>query len=132
MGTALDKIRKGLDKARGKLAAQQLGGRVEDVTVQTYTEGNALIGTAGTWSAPFTLTPRPSTDTFALYAKRDEGFDQLGTVKVRGISRVNYTRPQLEGASGTPSRWTIDGRDYTLVELIEDPLEWIAVLKGVD
>ena len=127
---AIDKIRTGADKARRKLAAQGLGGREYDVVVETWTDGNAIAGTAGSFGSPITLDPRPSAKIKAVYRNLEGGLVKIGDVTVSGISRAAYTEAQLRGASGSPSRWTINGKRYFLVDLREEPTEWVAVLKG--
>lgn len=127
---AIDKLRAGADKASAKLAAQGLGGRLYDVVVAVWTAGDAVAGTAGSYGSPLTLSPRPSTEIKAVYRYQEGGRVQIGDVRVAKISRATYSRSQLEGTSRTPSRWTINGKAYALVELLEQPTEWIAILKG--
>lgn len=130
MADALDKLRAGTDKARRKLAAQRLGGREYPVTVETYTAGDKITGRGGTWSAPLTLDPRPVVELKAIMRNVEDGLQQVGDARVRGISRT-YTEAQLRGADSTrPSRWTVNGRLYSLVDLQAKPLEWVVILKG--
>lgn len=127
---AIDKLRKGADKANAKLAAQGLGGRLYDVLVAAWVEGDPIAGTAGSWGAPITLDPRPSTEIKAVWRTQEGGRVKVGDVRVSKISRANYTREQLQGSSSVASRWSINGKPYALVELLEQPTEWIAILKG--
>lgn len=131
MPDALDKARAGADKARSKLAAARLGGREHDVVVSTYTPGDDLVGTSGTWSAGVTLAPRPSTEIRPQFRTVDGSLVKVGDVRVSGISRLNYTEEDLAGAPGEmPPRYTIAGRTYSVVSLSGEPTEWIAVLQA--
>ena len=121
---ALDKIRQGADKAREKLAAQGLGGREYDVTVERFTPGDKVAGTAGSYAPPVTLTPRPASFVRAVRRMVDGGLVQIGDVEVRGVSRARYSESDLRG------RYTINGKRYSVAELREAPTEWIVVLKG--
>lgn len=130
MPDALEKIQTGVDKARTKLAAQRLGGRESDVVVTTYTQGDAIAGTVGTWGGAITLSPRPVVRSGGAYRIVDGVQARIGDVEVRGISRT-YTETQLRGAAGAePTSWTIAGRSYSLVELDARPTEWIAALRA--
>lgn len=128
MADALDKLRAGKDKASAKLAAHRLGGRLHDVTVEAFTPGDPIAGTAGTWGTPVTLTPRPATNFKAVYRHREGGLAFVGDAEVSAISRT-VTEALLRGSGGHPSRWTIDGQRYSLVDLIPEALEWRAILK---
>lgn len=128
MADALDKIRAGVDKARTKLAAHRLGGRLFDVTVETFVPGDPILGTAGTWGAAVTIEPRPSTSLKAVYRPREGGLAIVGDAEVSGISR-NTPEAVLRSPGGHPTRWTIDGQRYSLVDLISEPLQWRAILK---
>jgi len=128
MADALDKLRAGRDKANAKLAAHRLGGRVHDVTVEAFTPGDPIIGTPGTWGTPVTLTPRPVTSFKGAYRYREGALSIVGDAEVKGISR-NVSEVLLRGPDGHPTRWAIDGKRYSLVELIPEPLEWRAILK---
>lgn len=125
---ALDKIRAGADKARDKLAAHRLGGRIHDVTVEVFTPGDPIVGTPGTWGAPVTLTPRPVTSFKGAYRYREGALSIVGDAEVKGISR-SLSEAVLRGSGGHPTRWTIDGKRYSLIELRPEPTEWIALLK---
>lgn len=128
---AIDKLRKGADKANRKLAAQGLGGRLYDVVVATFVPGDEQIGTAGTWSPGVTLDPRPAVYLKGVFRTLDGGLARIGDAEVKGISRVLYSEADLRGASGDhPSRWTIDGRTYSLVSLQGKPTEWVAILQA--
>jgi len=129
MPDALSKLQAGMDKARGKLAAQRLGGREWDVTVSIWTPGDDLVGTAGTWGGAITLSPRPKVVVKAVFRMTENGPLLVGDATVSGISRVNYTEAQLKPANSVPSRWTINGKNYSLVEPQPKPTEWIAILK---
>lgn len=128
MPDALDKIRTGAEKAWKKLEAQRLGGREFDVVVESYTAGNRVAGTKGTWGGAITLSPRPSVDLGEQWDMTAAGLAKIGDAKVSKISR-SYTEMQLRGLANTPNRWTIAGDAYHVVELRPEPVGWVAILQ---
>lgn len=131
MADALDELRAGIDEARAALAEERLGGRVYDVAIEVLTPGDPIAGTAGSWATSVTLTPRPATQIKGVFRTLEGGLQRIGDATVSAISRANYTEAQLRGNPGSaPTRWVINGKRYTLVDLQDRPTEWIAILKG--
>ena len=127
---ALDKIRRGVEKARTKLAAQRLGHREFTVILRTITYPDA-VDDAGYKGPPtivnVTLSPTPSVSLRPVYRFLNGGVHRIGDALVGRISRLAYTEIDLK----TATDWIIDGEAYTLVEgyLKVEPTEFIALLK---
>jgi len=133
MPDALDKIRAGAEKAWGKLAVQRLGQREHDVQVQTFTPGNRMAGTEGTWATVLTITPRPAVQFKGQFRITEDALMRVADVRVAKISR-SYTEADLrgDGQNEHPRRWLINGRVYSFVGLESTATAWAVLLQAQD